>query len=275
MARVETVIREVLAELMVPTAVVLPTVEQVAVVEQVVVDMPAAKVVPPELLAEAQGLGLDLGGALTRLGGNSGVYLRMVRSFLKDVAVMPDQLAEHLQQGLRLDAGRLLHTLKGIAGTLGAKSLAVWAAQAEQRLKGLDSEESAGLPGDLVSALREVVTSTSTDLAQIAQALERVEHGAEVDRFVEGNAEDLIADPARRAAHLAVVGELDLAAGCAANGHALLALQLKPKVSARVPHVGEPAASYGASFAFTCASCSPVAMLSERLAALAGRAISD
>ncbi len=77
---------------------------------------------------------MDLHAALGRLGGKPEVYRRMLQTFVKDLAGMPEMLLSFAAQS---DAGalaRLLHTLKGLAATLGATALADAAARGETQL---------------------------------------------------------------------------------------------------------------------------------------------
>jgi two-component system, sensor histidine kinase and response regulator len=78
--------------------------------------------------------GVDLDAALNRLGGNRPVYVRMLGRFVADLAAMPGQLQAQLEAGKTQEAVALMHTLKGLAGTLGATDLAAAAADAEKRL---------------------------------------------------------------------------------------------------------------------------------------------
>jgi CheY-like chemotaxis protein len=79
---------------------------------------------------------VDLNAALSRLGGKQDVYRRMLTIFLSDLQAMPVQLlgfAQNMAQGAASDdAKRLLHTLKGLAATLGAMALSNEAATAEK-----------------------------------------------------------------------------------------------------------------------------------------------
>ena len=79
--------------------------------------------------------GVDMDAALNRLGGNRPVYVRMLGRFVADLANMPAQLQAQLETGKTQEAVALMHTLKGLAGTLGATDLAAVAADAEKRLE--------------------------------------------------------------------------------------------------------------------------------------------
>ncbi len=88
-----------------------------------------------EALAQAAtAAGVDVRAALGRLGGKSDVYRRMLQTFVKDLATMPELLRGFAEQADASALARLLHTLKGLAATLGATTLADAAAQGEKQL---------------------------------------------------------------------------------------------------------------------------------------------
>ena len=88
---------------------------------------------PPHLLTAAGAAGVDIERALPRLGGKLKVYSRALRSFTADLQLLPRQLDSMLQRGEREALRRELHTLKGVAATVGAVALAevTGAAQAQ------------------------------------------------------------------------------------------------------------------------------------------------
>jgi HPt (histidine-containing phosphotransfer) domain-containing protein len=92
---------------------------------------PAPLAVTPSVRAAADEAGIDLASALVRMGGRSAVYERLLRNFCQDLKPMPEQLAAHLADGASVEARRLMHSLKGLAATLGAKGLAAEAEHAE------------------------------------------------------------------------------------------------------------------------------------------------
>ncbi|WP_284617892.1 PAS-domain containing protein [Aquabacterium humicola] len=89
---------------------------------------------PDALLQRAQALGVDLQQAVDRLSGKRAVWRRSARSFAAELPGHRLQLAALLQRGERSEAARLLHTIKGVAATLGADALAACAADGEVRL---------------------------------------------------------------------------------------------------------------------------------------------
>ena len=77
---------------------------------------------------------VDLTSALQRLGGNPEFYLRLLVTFVHDMGAMPEQLQGYGAIGQTSEAVRLLHTLKGLAATLGATALSSQVAQFEKQL---------------------------------------------------------------------------------------------------------------------------------------------
>ncbi len=88
----------------------------------------------PAVRQAAADAGIDLGAALQRLGGNQDIYQSMLRSFVGELATTPERLLEAVATGDGASATRLLHTLKGLAATMGIGALAQTAAQAEKSL---------------------------------------------------------------------------------------------------------------------------------------------
>ena len=101
----------------------------------------------------AERSGIDLPAALARLGGKHDIYQRMLTTFMKDLGTMPAQLRGFAEQALTADAKRMLHTLKGLAATLGATELAAQAAQCEKHLA-IDTLPT-GSPGALAHAVQQ------------------------------------------------------------------------------------------------------------------------
>jgi PAS domain S-box-containing protein len=79
----------------------------------------------------SDGVGLD--SALARLGGRRDIYRRMLQRFLQDSPAEMAALQASLQNGDTERLLRHLHSLKGLAATLGLDALAQAAARAEAR----------------------------------------------------------------------------------------------------------------------------------------------
>jgi signal transduction histidine kinase/DNA-binding NarL/FixJ family response regulator/HPt (histidine-containing phosphotransfer) domain-containing protein len=103
------------------SAVITPPPNQDLVLSQAIRDAAAAAEV-------------DLQTALHRLGDNQDIYTDVLSAFLSDVHGLTTQLDECVVRGNVPDCKRLLHTLKGLAATLGAQSLSSEIAQAENTL---------------------------------------------------------------------------------------------------------------------------------------------
>jgi PAS domain S-box-containing protein len=108
--------------------------------------------------------GVDLDAALNRLGGNRPVYVRMLGRFVADLAVMPAQLQSQVDTGKTREATAFMHTLKGLAGTLGATDLAAAAADAEKRLANPLA----------VAPLRNVTATMAQTLKRVAPGFHRL-----------------------------------------------------------------------------------------------------
>ena len=67
--------------------------------------------------------GLDVSAALGRFDGDGDLYLWVLRSFMENEANVPTEIAEELNAGDYKLAMRHVHTVKGIAGSMGAGKL--------------------------------------------------------------------------------------------------------------------------------------------------------
>ena len=90
---------------------------------------------------------VDLDAALSRLGGKLPAYRRMLAAMLHDLPGLPEQLHEALADPDSQGAARLLHTLRGVAATLGASSLAETLLQAEHGLAAEPANRTAATAG--------------------------------------------------------------------------------------------------------------------------------
>jgi len=101
---------------------------------------------------------LDIDSALSRLGGNKTIFLRMLPKFIQNLESLPESLAAELAKGNYSALAQSLHTLKGTSSTFGFMLVSTTASTAEKELK-------AGVTGDAASALIQQVC------AAIAQSL--------------------------------------------------------------------------------------------------------
>jgi signal transduction histidine kinase/CheY-like chemotaxis protein len=152
---------------------------------------PEAQPAAPALLLPELPPGFALADALARLGNRRETYVMMLDLFRQDQRALRERLRQALQQDDLAGAARELHTLKGLAGTLGASALADFARNAEAGLK--NGKDCATLPDRLDAALDETLTvlegvaalfvpapatgpaEPPADIAQLCAALENLE----------------------------------------------------------------------------------------------------
>ena len=123
---------------------------------------------PPVARSAATAAGVDIDAALERLGGKLGIYERSLRSFVAELASAPAELQQHLDRTDAATARRLLHSIKGLAATLGATALSRIAADGENQLKTVDAETT--LP-DTVARSSAAFLAAIPALDALAQAL--------------------------------------------------------------------------------------------------------
>ena len=108
--------------------------------------------------------GFDIQGALARAGGKTETYLKT----LKKVMESEKDVVQHLQKSLALNdhetAIRLAHTLKGVAGNIGALSLQAAATNVESAINEND-------PSTIESAITELQSSLNESFDIIQTAL--------------------------------------------------------------------------------------------------------
>ena len=96
---------------------------------------PEGSVLPGPVLDSAAAAGVAIALAVSRLGGKLPVYQRLLQRFAQDLPGLATQLLTCAAQADPATAAGLMHTLKGLAATLGAGALADAAAAAELRLR--------------------------------------------------------------------------------------------------------------------------------------------
>jgi len=101
----------------------------------------------PAVATAAEAALLEPEAAVRRLGGRRELYERLAVAFARDAPAEMQALGQHLRQHGRNDAMRVLHTLRGLAGAVGASALAVAAGRQEQALRDGAAVESVDLAG--------------------------------------------------------------------------------------------------------------------------------
>lgn len=104
---------------------------------------------------EAEPQLLDRAAALQRLGGRQALYDRLITSFARDVPGEMDALRRHQHEGSVPDTVRLLHTLRGLAGAVGAHALGALAGAQEEAVRAQADTRAAD-----VDALQRLVDET-------------------------------------------------------------------------------------------------------------------
>jgi PAS domain S-box-containing protein len=115
---------------------------------------------------------LDTEGALARVGGNSQLYSSVLEAFATEIIATPDQLQTQLTAQDNQLAARTLHTLKGLAATVGARHLSQVAAALEKTVKDESAPYDAGA---IVQTLRQAIDALAYKLVP---ALEKLQDGA-------------------------------------------------------------------------------------------------
>ncbi|MBF0422810.1 MAG: response regulator [Magnetococcales bacterium] len=67
--------------------------------------------------------GIDMETGLKRVGGNRRLFVKLLKEFRRDYWNVIETIKADLEQGREEDARRLVHTIKGISGSLGADAL--------------------------------------------------------------------------------------------------------------------------------------------------------
>ncbi|MBF0157245.1 MAG: response regulator [Magnetococcales bacterium] len=110
--------------------------------------------------------GIDTVAGLARTAGNRGLYRKLLTQFVERHRRAPERIRSLLAESRRHDAERDAHTVKGIAGNLGAGELQAVAAELELALR-------QGIEEDRLETLFDRLTATLERLCdQISRALE-------------------------------------------------------------------------------------------------------
>jgi two-component system, sensor histidine kinase and response regulator len=155
--------------------------------------------------------GLDTKDGLTRVAGNRKLYLKLLRQFAEQQGPSVGQIAAALAAGDIALAERLAHTLKGVAGNIGAKPVQAAAGDLEKLIRAqaptaelesyqqkvatvldpllaqLRSAPNTSSPGDLAPAAAQPMDAAQTRVAatQLTKLLSEFDSGAV--EFIEAN----------------------------------------------------------------------------------------
>lgn len=116
-------------------------------------------------------VGLDAADGLARVAGNQKLYLKLLRQFAEQQGPAVGEISAALAGGDTALAERLAHTLKGVAGNIGAKPVQIAAAALEKAIRGKATaaevasakQQVAGALDPLVAGLKAVLDSAATE----------------------------------------------------------------------------------------------------------------
>jgi signal transduction histidine kinase/DNA-binding response OmpR family regulator/HPt (histidine-containing phosphotransfer) domain-containing protein len=139
------------------------TLPEVVTVPPVAAPTPTPAPQPAQAVEHPPG-DLDVSGALARVGGDKALYTSVLGTFAREMVLAPDLVHTHLRADQHAEAVRALHTLKGLAATVGARHLAAVAARLEHKVR------SGALPddhGNLVDTLRTAIDALADTLVPL------------------------------------------------------------------------------------------------------------
>ena len=118
---------------------------------------------PPEILPDTLP-GLDVLSGLTLLGGNTGLYRKLVIEFGRSQGARTENLREALAEGDLYRARNVIHALKGVAGNIGATALHSVASDLETAC----AKGAAALAGEIFPVLAARVAEVMTAATLLA-----------------------------------------------------------------------------------------------------------
>jgi CheY-like chemotaxis protein len=125
--------------------------------------------------------GVDTQDGVKRLGGNVNSYVNLLNKFAENQAGAISEMTQALKSGNRELAMRLVHTLKGVSGNIGATNLQRLALDLETAIK-IDSGENAG----------SLLSETGEELARVIAMIEDL--GAHKPKQTVVRSDDVLAD---------------------------------------------------------------------------------
>jgi signal transduction histidine kinase/DNA-binding response OmpR family regulator/HPt (histidine-containing phosphotransfer) domain-containing protein len=118
--------------------------------------------------------GLDTVGGLRRAGNKQKLYRQMLSMFASDYADCNNTFANHLANAQWTEAERLAHTLKGLAGTLGANDVQLPAGDLEAACKGRQTDAATAALAALMPLLTPLLTGLQQHFAEELAAEESI-----------------------------------------------------------------------------------------------------
>jgi two-component system, sensor histidine kinase and response regulator len=115
---------------------------------------------------------LDTRDGLSRVAGNRKLYLKLLRQFMEQQGPVPGKISDALRHGDVALAERLAHTIKGVAGNIGARSVQGAAGALEKLIR------DRARPEEVERSRREVAAVLERLLAGLQTALRPPEPSA-------------------------------------------------------------------------------------------------
>jgi HPt (histidine-containing phosphotransfer) domain-containing protein len=127
--------------------------------------------------------GIDKALGLSRVAGNEKLYRKLLLDFHRDYAASEEDILAALDEGRMADAQRLAHTIKGVAGNIGAQDLHLAAVDVDAALKDEDADKARQALAPMAERLAEVIAGLAgMDEQDQAAKAETAEAGGEMDK---------------------------------------------------------------------------------------------
>jgi polar amino acid transport system substrate-binding protein len=116
--------------------------------------------------------GISVKEGLARVGGNTNLYMKILTKFYNDYSDATDQIKEALDKEDQELAQRLAHTVKGVAGNIGAKDLSGPAGELEAAIKHQNTDGIEELLDGFKDAL-DVVINSLKNVVEVEDKIEK------------------------------------------------------------------------------------------------------
>lgn len=127
---------------------------------------PVKSAAPAAVLVSSNDLpiipGIDVADGLRRVAGNRKLYLKLLNQFAEQQGPVVEQIADALTRGDNALAERLAHTLKGVAGNIGARPVQTAAGLLEKNIR-----DQAGDTESVLHQVTEVLHPLITELRSL------------------------------------------------------------------------------------------------------------
>jgi two-component system sensor histidine kinase/response regulator len=128
--------------------------------------------------------GIDRDTGLRRVAGNETLYRKLLLDFHRDYAISVERIRAAIAEAGLTDAERQVHTLKGVAGNIGAMDLHRASVELDSALRVGDLEKAGMLLSDVERELSVVIQGLEPLAQQAATARAEVEVSADASRDV-------------------------------------------------------------------------------------------